>query len=294
MSDSIEILRPLGERRMKLGECPVWSVRDQALYWIDIEAPSVLRFDPASGETREWPMPTHPGAIALYSDGSLMVALRTGLRRFGPATGSLTHLADPDYDPETTRYNDGRCDRRGRFWIGSMYEPRDKATAKLYRYEKDVGLVAVFEGITVSNGLAWSPDGLTMYHADTPTRTVFAYDYDPDTGTPSRKRPFASVPENMGKPDGAAVDANGGYWSALVRGGAIARFTPDGNLDRVIDLPVSRPTMCCFGGRDLETLYVTSIGHGLDARERESHPEGGALLALTPGVKGLPEPAMVA
>lgn len=283
------VIEPVLDARMGLGESPCWSVREQALWWVDIEAPALWRFHPETGATHTFPMPAAIGAFALYADGAALVALRTGLFRFEPASDAFTALAKPDYDQATVRFNDGRADPAGRFWVGSIDETRQNAAGKLYSWDAAGGLVARESGLTVANGVAFSPDGRTLYHADTPTYTIRAYDLDLATGTIANRRIFAQVPEGLGRPDGAAVDSEGGYWTALGRQGNLARFTPAGKLDRVVELPVKRPSMCAFGGADLGTLFITSISSGMGAEELAAQPLAGMILAFRPGVTGLAE-----
>jgi sugar lactone lactonase YvrE len=276
--------------RASLGECPQWSVAEQALYWVDINAPSLNRFDPATGRNVAMPMPEAIGCYALRRGGGFVVALRSGLW-FARADGSLERrIADAPYDPEHHRFNDGRCDRQGRFYAGFMDETRSANTAALWRLDPDLRFTEVLRGITISNGIAWSPDGRTMYHTDTPTRVVHAYDYDPATGTPSRPRVFARWSGETDRPDGATVDAEGCYWTAFYRGGKVLRIAPGGETLAEHPLPAMCPTMCALGGPDLRTLYVTSARQERSAEELSRLPQSGGLFAMRAPVPGLPEP----
>ena len=278
------------DARASLGECPVWSIDERVLYWIDINAPSLNRFDPATGANIAWPMPHSIGSFALRARGGFVAALRDGIW-FVDGEGRLERrvVAAP-YDPAHHRFNDGRADRQGRFWAGSMNEKRDASSAKLYRLSADQGFVSVLDDMTISNGLAWSPDGGTMYHADTPARIVRAYDFDIATGTPTNGRVFAKFEGETDRPDGGAVDSEGCYWSAFYRGAKVVRFSPQGRVVAEHAVPSMCPTMCAFGGDDLRTLYVTSARQMREAEELARLPQSGGIFAMRVDVAGLPEP----
>jgi sugar lactone lactonase YvrE len=287
------VLRCVLDARASLGECPVWSRAEQALYWVDINAPSLNRFDPASGENRAMPMPMSIGCFALRERGGFVVALRDGIW-LARADGTLERkVAVAPYDPAHHRFNDGRCDPQGRLFAGTMNEKRDAASAALYRLDPDFTLTEVVGGLTISNGLAWSPDGRTMYHTDTPAQTINAYTFDAPSGTPSAQREFARFTGEGDRPDGAAVDSEGCYWIALYGGGRVLRLSPAGTILAECAVPARCPTMCAFGGGDLKTLYVTSARQRRDAAELARLPQSGALFALSVDVPGLPEPAFV-
>jgi sugar lactone lactonase YvrE len=273
-----------------LGECPVWSVAEQVLYWVDINAPSLNRFDPASGRNVAWPMPEAIGCFALRERGGFVVALRGGIW-LAAADGRLERqIAPAPYVPAHHRFNDGRCDRQGRFWAGYMNERRDASSAALCRLEADRTLTRVVGDVTISNGLAWSPDGRTMYHSDTPALVVRAYDYDPATGTPSRPRVFRQWTAETDRPDGGAVDSAGNYWSAFYRGGRVVQLSPQGEVLEEFPVPALCPTMCAFGGPDLRTLYVTSATNQRPADELARFPRSGGIFSMRVDVPGLPEP----
>jgi sugar lactone lactonase YvrE len=274
-----------------LGESPVWSVAEQALYWVDINAPALNRFDPASGTNRAMPMPESIGCVALRQGGGYVVALRGGIWS-ARADGTLERkLAEAPYDTASHRFNDGRCDRQGRFLAGAMNERRDANSASLWRLGTDGRLVTVLADMMISNGLAWSPDGRTMYHADTPTLTIHAFDYDAATGTPGNRRVFRRFEDPGQRPDGGAIDSEGCYWTAFYGGGRIARLSPAGELLAEYPLPAMCPTMCAFGGRDLRTLYVTSARQFRSPDELARLPRSGGIFAMPVPVPGLPEPA---
>ena len=282
-----------------LGESPVWSVEEQVLYWLDIKAPALHRYDPATNRDEKWKLPQETGSIALRKGGGLVAAARTGFAFLDPRDVLINWIGDPEPDRPENRLNDGRTDRQGRFWAGSMHDPEGppqtyferEPVGTFYRLDPDGAIHPMIRNILVSNGLCWSPDGQTMYAADSPTRTIRAWDYDTATGDIANERVFAKIPEEPGRgtPDGAIVDAEGGVWVAEFRGSRLTRFTPDGREDRMIAMPVSRVTCPMFGGPDLRTLYVTSAQIMLTPEELEAEPLAGALFALDVGVAGLPE-----
>ena len=279
-----------------LGESPMWHPQEQALYWCDIPGRRLHRLDPATGAARQWDFPVEPASVAPALDGTLLLAMRDGLWRFDPATGVRERLAAPPYDPATERFNDGKCDPQGRFWVGTIYEPRDPALAALYCWD-GAALSRRADGITVSNGLAWGVDGHTMYWSDTKAHTVYAFDFDPVEGRLSRRRTFAEFPRRVpdqpldaygGRPDGAAVDSEGCYWVAMFEGQRLLRLAPTGEVLQEVRLPVRCPTMPCFGGPDLKTLYITTAREKRPAEELAVQPLAGCVLALRVAVPGLP------
>ncbi|MDH3307472.1 MAG: SMP-30/gluconolactonase/LRE family protein [Acidimicrobiia bacterium] len=271
-----------------LGESPVWSVRTGLLWWVDITGKAIHRWSPATGVHESKEISSRPGSLALTGDPDVVLVASEGdLVWFDWSTATSRHWVQLEDGSESNRLNDGRCDPVGRLWVGSMWDPSSDRmfTGYLHRVEPDGRFTTVSDKVGVANGLAFSPTGDTMYFADTPHRTVWAYDYDVTTGARTNERPFVEYGDLAGKPDGACVDADGCYWNAAVRGAALHRFTPAGKLDRTIELPVSMPTMPAFGGPALETLFVTSIGGG-----NPQEPLAGTVLALDVGVKGIEEP----
>ncbi|MGE0241695.1 MAG: SMP-30/gluconolactonase/LRE family protein [Parvibaculaceae bacterium] len=277
--------------RAELGECPVWSAVESALYWIDIYAGRLNRFDPATGRNHAWTVPEPIGSFALCEDGAVLLALKSGLWRHDLATGQRTPLAQPETHLANNRLNDGRCDRQGRFWVGSMEDPVDPLGPKgsLYRFTADRQCRHMVGGLFVANGLAFSPDGRILYHSDSfkAVRRIWAWDLDIDDGVISNRRLFVDTEGMPGRPDGGAVDADGCYWMAGNDGWEIVRFTPQGKIDRRIALPVAKPSMLAFGGPRLDVIYVTSIR---PANGLEDQPMAGSLFAVEAGVAGLPEP----
>lgn len=279
-----------------LGESPVWHPAEQVLYWTDIPGMAVHRHDPRNAEHKQWDFPTEVGSLAPTRDGGLLLARRDGLFRFDPATGRSQALAPPPYDPAKERFNDGKCDPQGRFWVGTIYEPREPALAAFYRYDAR-GLQRMAGDVTVANGLGWSPDAHTLYFSDTKAHTVYAQTYEPSTGEAGPRSVLARFPSKQagqdldtygGRPDGAAVDVEGGYWCAMFEGQRLLRLSPHGEVLREIRLPVRCATMPCFGGADLKTLYITTSREKRPAEELEAQPLAGRVLTLRIDVAGLP------
>lgn len=276
----------------RLGESPVWSVREQKLYWVDSRGPSVFRHDPATGLTETCSMPRLIGSIGLRSAGAgkLIVAMQNGLHKLDFETGELAFLSNPEEDEFENRFNDGRCDRRGRFWSGTMNDVRRDPTGSLYRFDPDGEATKMLGDIIVPNSICWSPDDRVMYFADTYRMQIRSFKFDANNGRISDETLFAETRDRKGRPDGATVDAEGFLWNAEYAGGRLVRYTPDGRIDRVLELPVSQPTSCSFGGENLETLFVTSATQRLSEAELAAQPQAGGVFAIHVGVAGLPEP----
>ena len=278
--------------RAELGEGPTWSREERRLYWVNINGHTVNRFDPATGDNEVCQLPEQVGSFVLREQGGLVVALRSGFHFLDFDTAELTAIVDPEADKPDNRFNDGRCGPDGRFWVGTMRDPQDPAqrTGALYCLDTDLSWRAMVPDIGVSNGLAFSPDGATMYYADTRQETIWTFDLRVEDGTLSNRRVFATTHDLPGRPDGGCVDAEGFYWSANVDGWQMVRFAPDGSVDRTIKLPVQKPTMPAFGGDNLETMYITSIGSGGSTPLQPGQPQAGSIFACEPGVRGLLEP----
>jgi L-arabinonolactonase len=285
-----EAVRCVVDAGNKLGEVPVWDVAEQALYWVDIEKRLLQRFRLADGDVRIWTMPERIGSFALRRDGGLVVAFESGFAFYDLETGAVERLAAPEAHIPTNRFNDGKCDREGRFWAGTMDDRLTAHSGGLYRLDPDLSCHRMDGGIGISNSLAWSPDDRTMYFADTLDRTIYRYDFDRSRGAVSNRRVFATTHARPGSPDGSTIDAEGFLWNAEWDGWAVVRYAPDGSVDRVVELPVEKPTSCMFGGPDLATLYVTSAVWDLTPAQRERQPQAGGLFAVDVGVRGLPEP----
>lgn len=295
----VERVEAAGQAPASVGESPVWRAAEQALYWVDIPAQKIVRLRLDSEERAEWQLPEKVACIAFDHRGTVLAGCETGLfavtltegvSRGEPMRVAGRKLAAPLFPFADMRFNDGRCDRQGRFWSGTMVQDMVAANpaGALFRFDEH-GVLSepVVEALITQNGLAWSPDGTTMYLSDSHPlrRQIWAFDYDIESGVPRNRRVFADLHDYAGRPDGAAVDADGCYWICANDAGLLLRFTPRGKLDRQIALPAVKPAMCAFGGRDLDTLFVTSIRPATGASEHDGH-----LFAVRPGVTGLPEP----
>ena len=273
-----------------LGEGPVWIGPE--LLWVDILASTVHLLDPERGTDRAIPVGQAVGAAVPADDGSIVLAVRDGFARLDPMTGAVSTIALVEADIPGNRMNDGACDTAGRFWAGTQSEAGERQAGRLYRLELDGTVTTVLDGVTISNGLGWSPDDRAFYYIDTASGTIDVFDHDPVTGAIEGRRVFARVPDGAGGADGLAIDTDGFVWVAFWDGWAVRRYAPDGSLDREIRMPVSHPTSCAFGGDDLRTLYVTtsrSDGRDLLPPERlESQPMAGGILRLAAPVAGLP------
>jgi sugar lactone lactonase YvrE len=273
------------EAEAQLGEGPVWDSRAAVLRWVDILPGLVHRFDPESGEDTSFEVGEPVGTVAVRRSGGLVLATESGIYTCSDDGSSSTRLHEVATDPRGGRFNDGKADRWGRFWAGTMLEGTDAAGA-FYRLDPDGSLHTVLTDVSVSNGMGWSPDGRTMYYVDTPTGGVDAFDHDPDTGDVTNRRRLIDV--ERGWPDGLSVDAEGGLWVALWDGWAVRHYAPDGRLIDTVELPAQRVTSCAFGGPDLSTLYLTSARTGLAEDVLERQPHAGSLFAVDAEVSGQP------
>jgi sugar lactone lactonase YvrE len=272
-----------------LGVGPVWSQQEQALYWVDIRGRKVRRHRPATGETKSWDVPEPPGSLALRAGGGIMVALRSGAYFLEPGTGKLTQAFLPDGHGPAMRFNDGKCDPGGRFWVGSMNDQMRAPDGVLYRIEPSGKFVPVLRGVDIPNSLCWSPDGRTMYFADSAQFTLWAFPFEVGSGEVGERRVVLRTAP-PGVPDGAAVDSEGCIWFAMHDAWQIVRCTPQGEIVQVLSTPAQLPTAVAFGGPELGTLYVTTKFYQLTEEQLRIQPLAGALLALDVGVRGLPEP----
>ena len=270
-----------------LGEGPLWDPEDQALYWIDIKERHLQKWTPGTGDYRVWALPEEIGSFALRTIGGAVLALQNGFYMLDFDSGDVLPVVDPETDKPGNRFNDGKCDRAGRFWAGTMDNAERVINGALYRLDPDHSCRLMRPGAFISNGLGWSPDNRTMYYSDSSMQRIFAFDFDLAAGAISNERVFAVV--DQGYPDGLTVDAEGYIWSAVWDGWRVTRYAPDGSIDQEIRMPVQRPTSCMFGGPDLDTLYITSASINLPEETRMVQPQAGSVFALQPGVKGLPE-----
>ena len=289
-------IKQLVDCRTLLGEGPLWDVDEQRIYWIDSFGCKVFRAAPDGSEVESWNVPDKIGSMALRRKGGAVVSLRTGFHFLDLKSGDCELIVDPEPDKETTRLNDGKVDKRGRFVAGSMDMTEASDAGALYRLDPDLTCHQIEDHIIVSNAPCWSPDGGTFYFTDTWSGELWAYDYDQDQGTLSNKRVFVKAKpsdpaDKYAVPDGATVDSEGYVWNALVYGGEIIRYAPDGSEERRFAMPVKKVTSVNFGGPELDVLYVTSMAEPPLPHLPQDGPLGGSLFAVTGlGVRGLPEP----
>jgi len=311
MTSAIPFLQPewhcMTTQADGLGESPFWHPQEQHLYWVDIPGRRLRRMAVTSDLSRQhavedWNLSEEPGCFAPAQQGGWVIALRSGVYRAHQWRGELTLLSAAPYDTTQFRFNDGKCDPVGNFWAGSMYEPRDQAAGVLYALQTNQSLQVKADQVTVANGLAWSPDAKTMYWSDTGSHCIRAWDFEPSTQQLSRERVFAKFPAKpkewsygtdvaksyVGRPDGAAVDADGFYYAAMYEGHRLAKIAPDGQCVAFIETPVQCPTMPCFGGEDLRTLFITTSAHGRSAAELQTLPQSGCVFAMRVDTPGLP------
>ena len=274
-----------------LGESPTWNAQSGCLYWVDLRRPCLHRLHVASGETRTWPMPEVIGAVVSRRTGGVIVALKDGLHAFDPDSSQLFPLIKLEFDLPHNRLNDAKCDPAGRIWCGSMWDYGLHPTGSLYRVDTDLSVARIRSAVSIANAISFSPDGRSIYFADSRKGQIERASFDAHTGNVGSWSVLVESAAAPGIPDGATVDAEGFIWNARYKGGCIARFTPDGDLDRLIELPVSQPTSCAFGGPDLRTLFVSTATQKLSVAELMSQPLAGNLLALDVGVAGWPESA---
>lgn len=278
----------VGDQTDILGESPVWDDRRGVLFWVDIRRGAIRRLDSASGAITSWPAPVKVGCIALSEDGRLLVALGNHIVLWSCDDGSTEVVASLPERIRHHRFNDGACDRQGRFWVGTMHNLTRAPEGRLYRLDGD-RLTPVLSAIRIPNSLAWSPDGRTMYFSDSLDYSIDAFEFAPADGAVGPARTFART-SAPAFPDGSTVDAEGYLWNAEFNGGRVVRYRPDGSVDRVLETPVERPTSCTFGGTDLDTLFVTSTSQNMSPAELAAHPLAGGLFAAKVDVRGLPEP----
>lgn len=278
-----------------LGESPIWCAKSRSLYWINCERDAALfNYDPATNLVKEWPMPKRIGAVALRRDGLLLIALADGVYTFNQETEALSLVASAPHSNSVVLH-EGKCDRNGNFWIGSLTKEVQTRGAQGKRgggyFYRLVGgaLLPQISDISVANGLAWSTDGKIMYHADTLSNTVWTHDYDVHSCAISNRRVLFTVQPGEGMFDGAAVDAQGGYWIAMFQGSCIRRYTPDGTIDRELRLPLTQPTMIAFGGENLQDLYLTTTRHGDSQANPKNEPGLGGLYLIRGAGNGVQE-----
>jgi sugar lactone lactonase YvrE len=276
--------------RNQIGESPVWNGSENSLYWVDVEGKLIQRWNAFDRSVQRWVVGEAIGCIGLRKSGGLVGARRTGFFFLDVTSGKITPICDPEADVPDNRFNDGKVDRRGRFWAGTRnFRNAEIASGALYRLDPDLSAHRMEEGLRCPNGMAWSPDDRLMYLCDTWTRKIFVYDFDPDEGTLSNRQLFIELPEDEGFPDGLTVDADGYIWNAHYNGWRITRYAPDGNVDGVIRMPVQHVTSLTFGGFDFRTLYITSGDLPLSVEQRSMQSTAGHVFALDTQTQGLAE-----
>ncbi|PJJ59756.1 SMP-30/gluconolactonase/LRE family protein [Hymenobacter chitinivorans] len=272
----------------QLGEGALWNPLDQRLYWVDIEGQALHIFDPATGLDRQLPTHSRVGTVVPAGPDSVLVALQNGIHRLNTVTGEMTCLVDPLHDPKL-RFNDGKCDPAGRFWVGTLDRSSRPHHATLYRLDPDGSLHTMLTGVTISNGLVWTPDRRTMYYVDTPTQTVQAFDYDHATGAITNGRVAVRIPDAEGSPDGMTLDADGHLWIALWGGAQVGCYDPaTGHKLGAVPVPALHTSSCAFGGPELKTLFITSARQDLTPAQLAQYPLSGNIFATEPGAVGLP------
>ncbi len=272
----------------KLGECPRWHVASEKLYWVDINRFQFHRFDPKTGEDEFLQFGEEIGCFSFRSNGGFIFAMRSGFFLLDNWSTHLIPLGDPEADLAHTRFNDGRCDAKGRFFSGSYYPPKDYDGANLWSIDADKKITKIADDLLTTNGIAFSPDNSVFYYADTPKHRIYRCDYDLDTGAVSNRSVFHQFPLGNGRPDGASIDVEGCYWTALYEGARIVRLSPKGEILTEIEVPAKCPTMVAFGGCEMKTLFVTSAGERPE-EELSLYPHSGAIFSIDVDVPGLAE-----
>ncbi|MCZ2723493.1 SMP-30/gluconolactonase/LRE family protein [Marinomonas sp. 15G1-11] len=277
------------DAQAKLAECPRWDEKTDTLYYVDIDSFQLCRFNLSTDtlETRQFD--EEIGCFSLTESGGFIAAFRSGVYTFTDFNSELMPYWIANYDRQTTRFNDGRCDFNGRFLAGTMYSPKDAFKGALHQFSNGDHTV-LDQSAWTSNGLAFSPDGKTMYYSDTPNHVVYTFDYDMDTGKASNKKVFIEFPRGLGRPDGAAVDTDGNYWSALYAGQRIVKISPQGDILEEFPIPAIYPTMVAFGGPQMKTLFVSTCRAAHSEEELDTYPQAGGIFALETSATGLIEP----
>jgi sugar lactone lactonase YvrE len=284
MTNSLEHLIAV---QCELGENPLWGVGENAFYWTDIIGRCIYRYFPTSGKQERFETDVQVGCFAFRRKGGLVMGAKNGLAFWDFRDKKVDFLTRFDDIISPARFNDGKVDRQGRFWAGAM---SDLPENKLYRLDSAHRVAVMESGVTIANGLGWSPDDRIMYFTDSAAHLIYKYDFDKITGNLSNRKVFVKVPEELGVPDGLTVDAEGFVWSATWNGWRVIRYAPDGHIDREIMMPVQCPSSVAFGGEKLDELYITSARSDLTPEERQKQPMAGDIFRLKIGIKGIPEP----
>jgi sugar lactone lactonase YvrE len=276
------------DAKAMLGEGSIWHPKENKLYWVDIEGKTLHIYDPETKTDKEIPVGSRIGTVVPVQDGGVLVALQNGIQKLDTKTGKLSFLMDPLKD-SALRFNDGKCDPSGRFWVGTMALDRRRRGAVLYRFDEDKSIRVMLDSVSISNGIVWTKDKKTMYYNDTPTGTVQAFDYDDKTGAITNRRIAVQIPRGNGSPDGMTIDSEDNIWVALWGGNCVAKFNPrTGELLQKIKVPAQNVSSCAFGGKNLETLYITTARAWVNPDKLKEFPLSGGLFCVKPGVKGVP------
>jgi len=272
-----------------LGEGPSWDAQNGKLLWVDIENSLVNRFDPASGNNESWTVEKEASFAIASTQGDIIVGTREGVVRLDPQSGEIIKVVNPDTNSETARFNDGKCDPRGRLFAGTISDTRTPGDANCYRFDQAFNYETVVTGVVNSNGLCWSPDHKVFYYIDTATRKIDAFDYDIETGSITNRRTVVDIPETMGigKPDGMTIDNDGMLWTGMWGGASVCRWNlQTGELIGKVEIPCPNVTSCCFGGENLDELYITTPRKGLNDEQLKQFPKAGGIFLCRPGVSG--------
>ena len=283
----MEIIHVLSSQNA-LGEGPLWSAEEKALYWVDIYRKTISRYWPASGKQETFSVDANVGVIAFRKGGGFITAGSNGFSFWQPDKTRLDSISDPEQNNPASRFNDGKVDRAGRFWAGTM--THEGEVSSLYRVDDSLEIQRMESGITISNGIGWSPDNQIMYYSDSLHYVIYAYDFDLETGNIKNRRDWVKISPEYGIPDGLTVDSEGYVWCAFYSGSKVTRFNPQGKIENEISLPVSQPTSCAFGGEDLADLYITSAWLDLTEEERMQQPLAGDLFMVKTNTTGIAEP----
>lgn len=277
------------DAKAKLGEGSIWHPKENKLYWVDIEGKSLHIYDPVTNKDKEFALGSRVGTVVPIESGGALVALQSGIHKIDTKTGKLTFISNPLPDTVNLRFNDGKCDPAGRFWIGTLAMDSRRRGAVLWRMDKDKSLHLMLDSVSISNGIVWTADRKTMYYNDTPTGTIQGFDYDDKAGEISNRRVVVRIARGGGSPDGMTIDADGNLWVALWGSGSVGKFDPrTGQLLQKIIVPAPNVSSCAFGGKNLETLYITTARAWVSEEKLKEFPLSGGLFAVKPGVRGVP------
>ncbi|CAN5417154.1 SMP-30/gluconolactonase/LRE family protein [soil metagenome] len=277
------------DAKVRLGEGSFWNTRQNNLWWVDIEGKAFHIFDPSSGKDRIIKVGARIGTVVPDLEGNAIVALQNGIHKLDLETEELELITNPLEHKENLRFNDGKCDPSGRFWVGSMDLDEEESIASLYRMDHDGSVKEMLKEVTISNGIVWTADRKTMYYIDTPTLKVKAFDYDDATGNITNSRTAVDIPEEAGNPDGMSIDTEGNLWIAHWGGFCVACWNPEtGKLIKKVEVPAPQVTSCAFGGKDFDILYITTAREGMSEEKLKEYPQSGGIFSAKPGVKGLP------